>query len=99
MGSGKSTEDCQLLPAILVEMKGPLLLLFFSLFLILWAVTDSKCCSQAVDLTDTHTKRKTLSQLHLERGTGHRRSLPTLLFQKGSCLSTQFRRVPMSPVR
>jgi hypothetical protein len=35
MGSGKSTEDCQRLPAILVEMQGSLFLLFFSLLLIL----------------------------------------------------------------
>ena len=39
-----------------------------------------------------------LSQLHLESGTGRRRSLPALFFKKGPCLSTQFRRMSMSPV-
>jgi hypothetical protein len=47
-------------------MKGPLLLPFFSLFLVLGAVADPESRANAVDLANTHAQVKTLSQSRLD---------------------------------
>ena len=55
------TGGCQLLPAILLAVKEPLLVPFFSLFLALRAGADTKGCAYAIDLADTHAQVKPLA--------------------------------------
>lgn len=50
----------------------------------------TKGCTYTGDLAETDLQIKTLSELLLESGTGRLRSVPTLLFEKGSHSSAKF---------
>jgi hypothetical protein len=51
-----------------------------------------------VDLAHAHLEIKALSQSRLQGWTRRAGSISTAGFEKGSCLSTQFGRMSMSPI-
>src|SRR5713226_2417431 len=75
-----------------------LLLSFFCLGLSLEGIAQTQFCSHAINLTDTHAEMKALLQCSLKHATRGMRSLLALFREQGSCLSTQFRWVPVPSV-